>query len=184
MKVNSIKLIQVLKFEIYRLANNSILSFQSAWMYFTWELLELIMSNASWNKLSSSYCTSTSCCLILVFHDLPKWDWYRLPCFNDTQYNNVMITHCACIIYGCTKVDQPRLPMLKQSFKDNCYLIFRNVKDCKFKTASGMYRMQFWYTLRLSRETKWHASAGSSDSLFRDKSEGEEKNIPWSYVKI
>lgn len=38
-----------------------------------------------------------------------------------------------------------------------------------------MYRMQFWYKLRLSRETKWHASAGSSDSLFRDKSEGEEK---------
>lgn len=65
--------------------------------------------------------------------------------------------------------------MLEQNFWDNRYLIFRNVKDCKFKTASGIYRMQFWYKLRLSRETKWHASAGSSDSLFREKSEGREK---------
>lgn len=35
--------------------------------------------------------------------------------------------------------------------------------------------MQFWYKLRLSRETKRQASAGSSENLFRDKSEKEKQ---------
>lgn len=38
-----------------------------------------------------------------------------------------------------------------------------------------MTRMQLWYRLRISRDTKWHSSIGTSTSLFLDRSTRERK---------
>lgn len=58
--------------------------------------------------------------------------------------------------------------------RDACYLRFRYVSACRFSRLSGRDLRQFWYTFRLSRDTKRQTSRGSSDRRLRDKSTNKQ----------